>query len=226
MPSAIIDLADKTNPPADDPVAAPYGYRWDTKKKEWVVKRSAGGRKSGAEWFGKNILGIEKDEKPADEQMAPFEEQFDYVDPEPAHLKAKPVRRKRTPPKVTKAVKDDMTASVGLVGMLILPPLAAKDPYCGQALTDNFTQIADALVPLLCKSSTVVGFFTDTGSDFMLWFKLGMALTPVAIAVGQHHILRTVEVQQDKETGDLYVVKTDFSGFSTEEDEDDVPAGV
>ena len=54
--------------------------------------------------------------------MGPFEEQFDYTDPDPAHLKAPAPKVKKTPPKVTKAVKDDIAASCGMVGMLVLPP--------------------------------------------------------------------------------------------------------
>lgn len=223
--SSVIDLRDRTNPPPDDPVQAPYGYRWDTKKREWAVKRSAGGRKAGSAWFGK------KEEPASDgsaDYMADFEEDIKktYQDPEPSYIKnaPKPPRAKKAPPKVTKAVKDDMTASVGLVGMLILPPIVAKDPYCGEALTENFQGIADALVPLLCKSATVVGFFTDSGSDWMLWFKLAMALAPVGMAVGRHHIVKTVEIQQDKETGDMYVVARDFSEYATDEEEAEVPA--
>jgi hypothetical protein len=211
--SAVIDLRDRANPPPDDPVNAPYGYRWDTRKREWTVKRSAGGRKAGAAWFGK-MMGTEP------EDMAPFEEQFEDSDPDPAHLKTPPARVRKTPPRVTKAVKDDIAASCGLVGLLILPPAVARDPYCGGALADNFEKITDALVPLLCRSSAVVGFFTDTGSDFMLWFKLAMALTPVAAAVGRHHILRTVTITEDPETGELYAVPTmDLSEFTTDDGE-------
>ena len=209
--TSVIDLRDRKNPPPDDPVKAPYGWRWDTGKREWVIKRSAGGRKPGAAWFGK----VRGSDAPAPEEMAPFEEQFDYVDPEPAHLKASAPRVKKTPPKITRAIRDDMTASVGLVGMLVLPPVVARDPFCGGALTDNFQAITDALVPLLCRSATVVGFFTDTAGDFMLWFKLAVALAPVGMAVGQHHVLKTVEIQQDKETGEVFAVKRDMSEYTT-----------
>ena len=209
--SSVIDLRDRANPPPDDAVNAPYGYRWNTKDKQWDVKRSAGGRKSGAAWFGEKAKEFFTEPDP---EMKQFEQQFD---PEPAHMKPAAARRRKAPPRVTAKVKDDLTASVGLVGMLVLPPLVAKDPYCGGALADNFQSIADAVVPLLCKSSTVVGFFTDTGSDFMLWFKLGMALTPVAMAVGRHHLLKSVEIQQD-EQGELYVVSRDMSEYSTEEE--------
>ena len=164
------------------------------------------------------MLGNQQPPDSIPEEMAPFEEQFDYTDPDPAHLKASAPRVKRAPPKVTKAVKDDIAASCGMVGMLLLPPIAARDPYCGGALTDNFQAITDAVVPLLCRSATVVGFFTDTTGDFMLWFKLAMALAPVGLAVGEHHVLKTVEIQQDKETGEVFAVKRDMSAYTTTPD--------
>lgn len=220
MVEAIIDLRDRKNPPPDDPDAAPYGYRWDTGKKEWVAKRSAGGRKSGAAWWGKNLVG--NGESPENHEDSFTSKVTDYFrdepgDPEPAHMKSTAPRIPKSQPRVSKKTKDDMTAAVGLVGMLVLPPVVKVDPYCGQALADSMQPIADALVPLLCKSSTVVAFFSDApGSDWMLWFKLAMALAPVATAVGRHHLLKTVEIQEDKDTGELYAVPRDLSEYATE----------
>ena len=71
-------------------------------------------------------------------------------------------------------------------------------------------------MPLLCRSERVVSFFTEDASDWMLWFKLAIALAPVAAAVGRHHVLKTVEIQQDKETGDLYAVSTAPADLETE----------
>jgi hypothetical protein len=227
---AVIDLGDKANPPPDDPSAAPYGYRWDTRKKEWSVKRSAGGRKSGAAWFGKNILGIEEPD-PAPESDGPadymqgFEKQFQ--DPEPAYAKAptpRVSRARKSVPKVSKKIQDDMAGSLGLIGALLGPPLMSADPYCAGAFFDNFETITAACLPLMCRSATIVGFFTDTGSDWMLWFKLAIALSPVTVAVGKHHILRSVEIQQDKESGELFVVPRDLSEYATTEEEASEPA--
>jgi hypothetical protein len=210
--SSVIDLRDRNNPPPDDSINAPYGYRWDSKAHEWLVKKSAGGRKAGSAWWGKkNDDDFLQD---IDTPSAPST-RFDDQDPEPSYAQSTS-KAVKTPPKVTKKTKDDMTAAVGLVGMLVLPPVVNADPYCGQVLTDNFQNIADALLPLLCKSETVVGFFTDTGSDWMLWFKLAMAFAPVAMAVGRHHITKTVEIQQDEETGELYAVPRDFSEYNTD----------
>lgn len=214
--TAVIDLRDRKNPPPDDPVSAPFGYRWDTKKREWVVKRSAGGRKPGDAWLGKakSFLADEPEEEPAG--SADYFRGARYEDPEPAHMTHAPKVPKQ-PVRITKKTKDDIAASCGMVGMIVLPMVNSRDPYCGGALTENFAAITDALVPILCRSQTVVNFFSADTSDWMLWFKLAMAMAPVAAAVGRHHVLKSVKIEEDKETGELYVVPSDFTGYSTEE---------
>ena len=99
----------------------------------------------------------------------------------------------------------------------------AKDPYCGTAFLDNSQKITDAVIPLLCRSHTVVAFFSDSSENgWLLWFNLAIALSPVAVAVGKHHIIKSVEIAQDAETGDLFVVPRDLADFSTETLEDEV----
>lgn len=231
--SAVIDLRDRKNPPPDDAVNAPYGFRWDTRKKEWVTKRSAGGRKSGAAWFG---LGKEEPESTPGEEPVISHDPVDgdyfrgarYEDPEPAHMRSRPPRAPKAPVKITKKAKDDIAASCGMVGMIVLPVVNSRDPYCGGVLTDNFAQITDALVPILCRSQAVVNFFSSDTSDWMLWFKLAMALSPVAVAVGRHHLIRNITIQEDPDTGDLYAVPSDMSMYSTDasDDEDDALEAV
>ena len=221
--AAVIDLRDRSNPPADDPVNAPYGYRWDTKKREWTVKRSAGGRKAGSAWFGKDSAPAPEPEVEA--KVEQVLEDRGFSDPTPAWQnkavpKAKAPRVKAAKPRVTAAVKNDMSAAIGMMMMVTGPMLMNRDPYCGGAFLDNSQKITDAVLPLLCRSHTVVAFFSDSSENgWLLWFNLAVALSPVAVAVGKHHIIKSVEVQQDKETGDLYVVPTDLSEYATDEPE-------
>lgn len=217
--TSVIDLADKTNPPPDDPVNAPYGYRWDTRKSEWVTKRSAGGRKSGAGWFGK------KDEDAVEEKVQEVLEERGLSDPAPAwQNKPAPKPRKTSPPRVNARIKGDMSAAVGMMMMVTGPAIMTKDPYCGGAFLENSQKITDAIIPLLCRSHTVVAFFSDsTENGWLLWFNLAIALSPVAVAVGRHHIIRSVEIKQDPETGDLFAVPRDLDEFTTETEEEEVP---
>lgn len=219
----VIDLRDRSNPPPDDPANAPFGHRWDTRKKEWVVKRSAGGRKSGSAWFGSK-----EPEPDVEEKVQEVLEDRGFQDPKPAwqDKPAPKVKRRPSAPKVSAKVKGDMSAAVGMMMMVTGPALMAKDPYCGGAFLDNSQKITDAVIPLLCRSHTVVAFFSDSSENgWLLWFNLAIALSPVAVAVGKHHIIKSVEIRQD-ETGDLYVVPRDLSEFSTEQEpEDDLVQG-
>lgn len=211
MPVLELDLTDKANPPPDDPVKAPHGWMWDRSAKKYRPRKSA----ARGGWTSRRAEAPQRHDDD-DIDMGPFERDVAGDDPPPAYANVRPQKIRKTPPRVTAKTKADLTASVGLVGMLVLPPIVAKDPYCGGVLTENFQKIAEALVPLLCRSERVVSFFTEEASDWMLWFKLAMALTPVAVAVGRHHILKTHEIQEDKETGDLYVVSTAPADLDTE----------
>jgi hypothetical protein len=220
--ASVIDLRDKANPPPDDPEKAPYGYRWDTRKREWAIKRSAGGRKSGAGWFGKDNADA------VEERVEEVLEERGFSDPAPAWAN-KPAPKAKTTrtaaPKVTAKVKGDMSAAVGMMMMVTGPAIMAKDPYCGGVFLDNSQKITDAVIPLLCRSHTVVAFFSDsTENGWLLWFNLALALSPVAMAIGKHHIIRSVEIKQDTETGDLFVVPRDMEDYGTGEIDEEVPA--
>ena len=209
-----LDLTDKANPPPDDPVKAPHGWMWDRPGKKWRPRKSA--PKGGWRFHHDETVPRE-----TEIDMGPFERDVAGDDPAPSYASRPTPKIPKPPVKVTAKTKSDMTAAVAMVGMLVLPPIARADPYCGGAVTDNFQAIADALVPLLCRSQKVVSFFTEDASDWMLWFKLAMALGPVAVAVGQHHILKTVKVvertdDEGNPTGDLYAVSTTPADLDTE----------
>ena len=207
-----LDLTDKKNPPPDDPVKAPHGWMWDRPGKTWRPRKAAA--KGG--WPSRRASQQTVESTQQFDDMGPFERDIAGDDPAPSYASRPAPKIKKDPPKVTAATKKDMTAAVGMVGMLVLPPIVRADPYCGGALTDNFQGIADAVVPLLCKSERVVAFFTEEASDWMLWWKLAVALAPVAMAVGQHHLLKTVKVEKDEETGDVYAVSTTPADLDTE----------
>ena len=200
-----LDLTDKTNPPPDDQVKAPHGWMWDRPGKTWRPRKSV----ARGGWGSHRAPRA-----PAPQiDMGPFERDVAGDDPAPSYASRPAPKIPKTPPKVTAKTKSDMTAAVAMVGMLVLPPIVAKDLFCGGALTENFQAIADALVPLLCRSERVVAFFTEDASDWMLWFKLALAMAPVAVAVGQHHILKTVKIvekvnEEGEPTGDVYAVST------------------
>jgi hypothetical protein len=215
----VIDLRDKDNPPPDDPEKAPNGWVWDRNNRRgggWQP-RMRNRRGSGS------LFGVKKDTPDPDVENKVQEvlEERGFQDPGPAYASVPPRKTRKTrlsAPKVTAKVKGDMSAAVGMFVMAAGPAVMSRDPYCGSALLDNSQKITEAVIPLLCRSHTVVAFFSDSSENgWLLWFNLAIALAPVGQAVAQHHILRTVEIREDPETGDLYAGPRDLGEFPVDD---------
>jgi hypothetical protein len=142
-------------------------------------------------------------------------------DPEPAHL----VTRRRGPrkrqpaseqaaPKVTKAVRDDVTGKVAFWLMIPAEPWLRVDPYCGQAYADNIDQIAVKLAPILCLSPDIVRWFTKS-TVFVLWTELAMACRPVIEAIIAHHVTRRITLTANGEPVEQPRGGMDFSAYSS-----------
>lgn len=235
MAEAIVDsghvvdegVRPKSRPPEPPPDSdrAPMGWTWDRKAREWRPRQRSG-RKP-------------KDEPPptrADSRRPPRaprvepnelvdEDQVDEPagweaerDPEPARLAEDVDDRKsrRTenmlPPRrvIPDDVREDIAASVGLVGMAVLPPILKHDPVCGGALAESWGKVADACVPLICRSERVVSWMTGAGG-LRDWLGLAIALKPVGSAIIAHHITHSVHVEES-EHGRI-VVEQDFSVY-------------
>jgi hypothetical protein len=186
-------FTDRGQEPAADPVHAPHGWTWDRADKRWRPSKQSPRRGPKAQ--------RPPDSAPAPDAGAgrdpdPGWLSRDREDPRPARLRMEDIPRQ---------VTDDIAGLAGLVGTPILAVLQQADPYCGTALAQSYEGIVDATIPLICRSEKVVAYFTGDKSDWLLWGKLAMALAPVARAVTEHHIIRTVEVVRDPETGAVSV---------------------
>lgn len=194
--STVLDFRDSRTPPPDDPVLAPYGFKFDKDTDAWVPKRSAGGRPPRT---------------PRDAPQPAAEQPTGKKDPESSWRSEDAPRAASAPLIVSAQTKKDMKAAVGLIFAATGPAVMRFDPYCGTVLTQNLKSIADAVVPLLCESEMVVGFFQNAGgSNFMLWFALITALFPVAQAFTEHHLTKTVRLVE--QGGQVYAVHRDENG--------------
>jgi hypothetical protein len=145
-------------------------------------------------------------------------------DPEPGHLtgttRRRGQRKPRSPaneqpaPKVTKAIRDDITGKVAFWLMLPAEPWMRVDPYCGGAYADSIDQIAVKLAPILCLSPQVVQWFTKS-SVFFMWTELLMACRPVAEAVIAHHVTRRITIDSQGEPVENPRGGMDFSAYSS-----------
>lgn len=131
-------------------------------------------------------------------------------DPDPSWMRddgKKPEEpKKRFDPKSVPAeVRDDIGGALGLAATVLLPPVERADPHCGGAVSDNFDRIIEKAIPLICRSERIVSWMQAEGGGFMDWLGLAIALGPVAKAVAEHHIVKTVEVveEKDQETGEV-----------------------
>jgi hypothetical protein len=191
------DADSKPEPSAE----APRGWTWDRPNRAWKPKTR-----------GKILW--EDGSDPAAESPGPEEprQQQEQRDPAPSWAREDDKPGKggsgddgKVPfESVPQSVKDDIAGLAGLVATPILALAQQIDPYCGGALAQCFEPALDATLPLICRSSKIVKYFAEDKSDWLLWGKVAMALTPFAQAVFQHHIVRTVEVVRD-EKGDAYV---------------------
>lgn len=92
-----------------------------------------------------------------------------------------------SPPRITQAVRNDITGKLGLLLQVGGTAWQARDPVCGGAFLAQLPATVPATVDLILLSPDLVVWFTGVGGGFMLWFNLLAALWPVAGTVWAHH---------------------------------------
>ena len=109
---------------------------------------------------------------------------------------------RNAPTRITKRIKDDIEGKAALGLSLISKVFEMRDPVCGSVLEQQVPAIAQAAVPLICKSPEMVRYLTKQG-NMTAWVDLIVALAPVFKIIGQHHVLHTVGVEAEAETEDV-----------------------
>lgn len=205
------DDPERPPPPSAD---APKGWTWNRGTRSWQPKQ-----RGELLWRPEAATNAAARFKPPAEpqpdsgwfkppEPPPLPEIPGERDPDPRHLSDEaPPDGKLKLADVPQAVKDDIAGLAGLVGTPILAVLQSMDPYCGGAIADAYEGIVDATLPLICRSEKIVKYFSEDKADWLLWGKLALALGPVAKAIGEHHILHTVEVVKDPKTGATSIVR-------------------
>lgn len=196
---------------------APFGWMKDTKtgeirpkkaagrprwKNEPLTPPTAGNGSKPRDASGKFAKDVPKPEpSPETEPLSTSAQR----DPGPGwQAEDKGRKRRFSINDVPTEVVDDIAGAAGLIGIPLLSILQQLDPYCGTVLAQNFENIVNATLPLLCRSQRVVKFFSSE-TDFTALLALGIALKPVAVAIFEHHILGRVEVVRDPVTGVPFV---------------------
>lgn len=195
----------------DDPGAAPApgpdapkGWTWNRSDRAWRPKqRGPVVWQPGASEPGPDVPPAAADlgKDPAPGWMA------DELGGQGDELGAARAERRVKFSEVPAQVKADAASFAALVGAPVLALARTVDPYCGAVLADNFSEILDASLPIICRSERVVRFFTSEDSDWLLWLKLAMTLGPVAQAIAAHHVFHAVSVVRDPESGAVTIVR-------------------
>jgi len=200
------DDPDSPPPPGPD---ATKGWAWNRKSRSWAPRQ-----RGPVLWEPEPVTQARAARDAADEaragQIADDLNRDAQRDPDPSYLTGDSQGTGGGRVKfedVPQQVKDDIAGLAGLVGTPVLAVLRSMDPYCGTVLAENFGPVVDATLPLICRSSKIVRYFTEDKADWLLWGKLAMALAPVARAVAEHHIFKTVEVVKDPKTGQVTIAR-------------------
>jgi len=133
------------------------------------------------EWL---LRGEQPPQTADDEELPP--------DKAPGHLRSAKAGRNagkpRTRVRVTATVRKDVQAKIGFVLYPAGQVWSVRDPFCGGTFLQQVPDISEAMADLVCDSPDLLAWFTGPAGGFMKYFKLIMAVQPVAMAVWAHHI--------------------------------------
>jgi hypothetical protein len=124
-------------------------------------------------------------------------------DPEPKRGSG-PIRdaaNKKSPVKVTPAVRKDIRAKLALLLGLPASIVKRRDPVCGTVMLQQVPDVSDALADIMCDSPDLVAFFTSSGSGYMKWLTLATALQPVLETGFKHHVSHSIGNQENEGSG-------------------------
>lgn len=93
--------------------------------------------------------------------------------------------------RVTARVKKEMQETLEAYLSMGAGVWAMSDPYCGGALVDQASLIAEKLVPVLARNQTAVRYFRSS-TAFKEGMDLFLVLWPVMQMVGRHHLFHTI----------------------------------
>jgi hypothetical protein len=95
--------------------------------------------------------------------------------------------------KITPSLQADIRGQLILLLGALAMPWQIADPYCGGEFADTVEAQADAWLPLICQSPTVVGWFVK-GNAVMLWIGVIGAYRGLALRAWHHHVIQDVIV--------------------------------
>jgi len=117
-------------------------------------------------------------------------------DPEPADLEAGGGKPYSPPIKITASVRKDIEGKLAFMLSMTANLVQITDSTCGGVIMEQSPAIAQKLTPILCQSPAVVKWF-KSGTNFLMYVDLLMALTPVVVSIYTHHMVKQAATMPD-----------------------------
>lgn len=90
--------------------------------------------------------------------------------------------------RVTAALKKDVESKIRFVLYPAGQLWASRDVPCGSTFIHQEPEISAALAEIVCDSPDLLAWFTGPAGGFMKYFRLLMAVQPVAMTMWMHHV--------------------------------------
>ena len=114
-------------------------------------------------------------------------------DPAPAPIgKAKGTKARKPGPKVTTAIRADITAKIRFMAVPAAKVWEIRDPLCGGVAVQQEPAISAAVATIVLDSPDLMAFFTGPMGGFMKYLELGAAVLPVLQVAFAHHVAHSI----------------------------------
>lgn len=147
------------------------------------------------------------------DDLSSLDEEGDLLPPDPPAARRTAKAPRKTAPKPTKAVQNQVADALTMMITLPAGVLAFRDPICGGAVLDQADEVVAKLVPIVCRNPAMLRWFTE-GAGYMDFFALATAVFPIAKTIWSHHVTHSIGMDEEEEGGDDFGRYT-APGFSS-----------
>lgn len=132
------------------------------------------------------------------DDLSGLDDEGDLLPPDPPAARRTVKAPRKTAPKPTKAVQNQVADALTMMITLPAGILAFRDPICGGAILDQADDVVAKLVPIVCRNPAMLRWFTE-GAGYMDFFALAAAVAPIAKTIWAHHVSHTLSLEEEEE---------------------------
>ena len=135
------------------------------------------------------------------DDLSSLDEEGDLLPPDPPAARRTAKAPRKTAPKPTRAVQNQVADALTMMITLPAGVLALRDPVCGSAILDQADEVVAKLVPIVCRNPAMLRWFTE-GAGYMDFFALATAVFPIAKTIWSHHVTHTIGMDEEEDGGE------------------------